>query len=334
MTQTEPQTNAFVVKKILVSVDFSSDADAAFQQAIWLARKCHASMVLAHTRRDLRHAMHSSSYEARLDFLYGKGDLLQEELRKFSNLKLQQMVTKAGAQDLDIRFETLLGEPFVQLTHAVQAQGYDLVFAGTRGLSAWQQIFVGSTAKKLIRSCPADVWIVKSPIPVEPKVVLAATDFSDVSLKAVTKALHVAQLAGATFHLLHVIDSGDIPEGQTSTILRGGPLEKEILSDAKKRLESMMEPFKTARVPIQIHVGWGAPWQVIVEMAKSLDASLIVLGTVGRSGISSLLLGNTAETVLNHCECSVLTIKPDDYVSPVDPNFWPLLSEPRTGGTT
>ena len=52
------------------------------------------------------------------------------------------------------------------------------VLAGTRGLGKWEQFFVGSTAKRLIRKCPSSVWIVKAGHICPPKVVLAATDFS------------------------------------------------------------------------------------------------------------------------------------------------------------
>lgn len=320
-------------KSILVATDFSTDADAAFKQAVWLARQSHAKIVLAHTRRDLRNAMHGSSYEARLDFFYGKGDLFQQELRRDSDAKLQQMIANADVKDLEIQFETLLGEPFVQLTHAVQCQGHDLVLAGTRGLAAWKQFFVGSTAKKLIRSCPADVWIVKSHRADPPKVVLASTDFSDVSLKAASKALWVAQHANAEFHLLHVIDSTDVPADRTSLILRGGPLEKEITADAKRRLDALAESLHADPTHTHVHLSWGAPWEEVQHASKRLAADLIALGTVGRSGVSGMLLGNTAESVLDTCDCSILIAKPDDFVSPIDPNFWPLIPAPHSEGT-
>ena len=123
--------------------------------------------------------MHGTSYQARLDLLYGEGDLFQKELRQESDTKMRRMIANLNTMDLDVTFQTLLGAPFVELTHAVQAEGYDLVLAGTRGLAAWEEFFVGSTARRLIRKCPANVWIVTAEHVGPPKVVLAATDFSD-----------------------------------------------------------------------------------------------------------------------------------------------------------
>ncbi len=46
---------------------------------------------------------------------------------------------------------------------------------------------------------------------------------------------------------------------------------------------------------------------------------LLVLGTIGRSGIAGLLMGNTAERILNKVECSVLAVKPEGFVSSIRP---------------
>ena len=56
------------------------------------------------------------------------------------------------------------------------------------------------------------------------KVVLAATDFSDVNRKAVKEGLWVAQQSGAEFHMLHIIDSKDVPEDLISNIPEGRKL--------------------------------------------------------------------------------------------------------------
>ena len=231
---------------------------------------------------------------------------------------MRQMMRDQRTTDLDVKFRTIIGEPFVQITHAVQAEGYDLVLAGTRGLTLWEHFWVGSTAKRLIRKCPASVWIVKAEQVEPPKVVLAATDFSDASLKAVTQGLWLAQQAGAAFHLLHVVDSNDVPD-VISQIPKGVSLRQEINDEAARRLEAFLDSLHIDRTQIHSHLSWGTPWQEIRRISQHQAADVIVIGTVGRSGIKGMLLGNTAERILDTCDCGILTVKPDDFVSPIEP---------------
>ncbi len=55
----------------------------------------------------------------------------------------------------------------------------------------------------------------------------------------------------------------------------------------------------------------------IVSLAKSQKIELLVMGTVCRTGVTGFLIGNTAEKVLNKVNCSVLTVKPEGFVTPV-----------------
>lgn len=219
--------------------------------------------------------------------------------------------------DLKISSETLLGEPFVEVIHAVQQEGYDLVISGTRGVSGWKQFFVGSTAKKLIRKCPSAVWIVKAEHVQVPKVILAPSDFSDVSRKAVLKGLCLAEKSGAEFHLVHVIDSRDVREDLLEHIPPGSSVRDEINHKATEHLNEFLASLGPCSVNIVSHLTWGYPWQEISKIASEYKADLITMGAVGRSGVKGVLLGNTAERVLDTCDCSILTVKPDDYVSPI-----------------
>jgi len=56
---------------------------------------------------------------------------------------------------------------------------------------------------------------------------------------------------------------------------------------------------------------------VIPELVKHKDIDLIVMGTIGRTGIPGMIMGNTAERLLDRVECSILAIKPEGYISPV-----------------
>lgn len=327
------KTIQFGYKRILVAIDFSQHAESAMKQAVWLARQTGAKITLAHTLPDLRKAVHSVSYQARVDLFYGEGSVFQREVRQDSDTKMRRMIASLNAVDLNVKVKTLLGAPYAEITHAVQQEGYDLVLAGTRGLAAWEQFFVGSTAKRLIRKCPSSVWIVKAEHVGPPKAVLAATDFSDVSRRAVLEGLWVAQQASAEFHLLHVVDSMDVPEDIISRIPEGSSLRREINEEAKHRFDGFVESLNTDPDQVQRHLSFGTPWQEVGRLAKHLNIDLIALGTVGRSGIKGVLLGNTAEKVLGTCDCSILTVKPDGFVSPIDPAFWPLHPGPKDDGS-
>lgn len=311
-------------KRILVATDFSEFSNAALSQAVWVARQNGAEVVLAHAIDDLRRAAHVTSSRAKLDLLSGEGKLFQNEIRQTSDQKLRQQIASIDASELKIHSETLLGEAFVEVIHAVQQEGYDLVMTGTRGVSGWKQFFVGSTAKKLIRKCPSAVWIVKAEHVQPPKVILAPSDFSDVSRKAVLQGLWLAEKSGAEFHLVHVIDSRDVREDLLEHIPAHSTVQDEINHKATERLNEFLASLAPSSVNIVSHLTWGYPWQEIARIAGEHKVDVITMGTVGRSGVKGVLLGNTAERILDTCDCSILTIKPDDYVSPISKATWPL----------
>jgi len=317
-------------KNILVATDLSKHANAAAKLAMWVADQSHAQIVLANVLSDLRRTVHHSSYKARLDLLYGEGDLFEREIRLKSDAHLKGIIARLGPPDI-IRYETLLGEPFVEIIHAVQQEGYDLVMTGTRGLSAWQQFFVGSTAKRLIRKCPCSVWNVKAEHATPPKVVLAATDLSAASRRAVEEAMWIAEKARAEFHVLHVIDSSDVPPALLEPVAgekSSRSLRQKIRAEAQERFDEFAKTLRPADVPILSQLSWGTPWREIRRLVRKLKVDLVALGTVGRSGIQGVLLGNTAEKVLTTCDASILTVKPADFVSPIQPASWPLHPGP------
>ncbi len=61
----------------------------------------------------------------------------------------------------------------------------------------------------------------------------------------------------------------------------------------------------------------GMAGDIIPTLARKLTIDLIVMGTVARTGIPGLIIGNTAESVLSQISCSVLAVKPPDFVTPV-----------------
>ena len=78
-----------------------------------------------------------------------------------------------------------------------------------------------------------------------------------------------------------------------------------------------MRPYPLQDLKSQVYMLKGEPGHLIPELAAKLEVGLIVMGTVSRTGVAGLLIGNTAERILRQVDCSVLTVKPDGFVTPV-----------------
>jgi nucleotide-binding universal stress UspA family protein len=84
-----------------------------------------------------------------------------------------------------------------------------------------------------------------------------------------------------------------------------------------KWLDVLLKKSNMKTLNPRVHLLKGAAGEVIPELAKRERVELIVMGTLSRSGVAGLLIGNTAEKVLYQVNCSVLTVKPDGFVTPV-----------------
>lgn len=85
----------------------------------------------------------------------------------------------------------------------------------------------------------------------------------------------------------------------------------------RDRLDALLSHYGMGVDDLTVHLVHGEPAPSIRELSTKLGADLIVMGTVGRSGIPALIIGNTAEEVLQTTQASVLAVKPDGFVSPV-----------------
>ncbi len=312
--------------RILVATDFSAQAEAALRHAVWLARRCQAQLTLVHVLFD---RPGNVLFEAGMGGVLDDADRLIEQAhgvaRQSAHRKaeaaaderLRKLVHDVQADDLSVATTTLVGEPFVEITRFAQREKIDLILIGSTGLSAWEEFLIGSTATRLVRKCPSAVWIARSLDRGPPRKILAATDFSDLGRKAVDEAWQIAQLASAELHLLHVIDGLDLPEDVVGQTPEGVSIRKRVNDNAERRLDEFIHTLGLDPGVVHRHLSWGTPWKEIGHFAQHFQIDLVVIGTVGRSGIRGLLLGNTAERVLHTCGCGILTVKPTAFESPI-----------------
>jgi len=304
-------------KKLLVATDFSPHADAALRSAVWLAQQSAGELALAHVVADAA-TIATFSYEA---VIAQDSERVERELRRDSDERLAAIEREAGMTGVRLRRMTLAGLPFVALTHAVQREDYDLVVCGSRGYSGFREFLVGSTAKRLIRKCPSDVWITHSGLPATPTAIVAAVDFSELSRKALSDAHWIAQAAAAPLHIVHVLEPRtlDAPLLEAVCKRRGANWQDEMRRAAGNRLQVFVEEALGDSFAHTLHVEFGEPWEYIRDTARFVKADLVVMGTVGRSGVQGIWLGNTAEKLLGVMDCAVLTVKPPGFVSAIPP---------------
>jgi len=315
-------------RRVLAATDFSLDAEFAVQRAVAIARACGGSVTLAHCLPHLRRAAYSAVWAARISADSPEGEAFQRELRRRSDEQLRQLATAVQTPGVETLTQTLLGEPWVELVHAVQEEHFDVVFAGSRGQSLWSELLTGSTAKKLLRHCPCDVWVGRGPGHHMPKRILAAADFSDVSCRAVSRALWLAAMLNAEVWVLHVIDTADVPEDLADRAGSLRSIREVIREEAAKRLRDFLHEVPAGAEVVQQETAFGDAWRELRRYASEIAAELIVCGTFGRSGFRGLLLGNTAERLVDHSGISVLAVKPANFQSTVERATWPIATEP------
>lgn len=144
-----------------------------------------------------------------------------------------------------------------------------------------------------------------------PQKVMVPVDFSRHSRETLDFALSLRDLFPVRYLLLHVLPDGDL-EVYASTGLDAAAGMRRRLANAQAQLEQEAERCRKAAPGVELatRVVSGVPFREICRMADEEGCRLIVIGTHGRTGLSHLLIGSTAERVVQHAPCPVLSVKP------------------------
>ena len=149
--------------------------------------------------------------------------------------------------------------------------------------------------------------------------ILVPTDFSSTADSALDLAIHMARHHGARLELVHVLERYYYP-GFYGAPETGGPLalDYDLLAEkAEPALEKLLVGTEDLSCHSQTRVD--APGPGIVTAVEEVGADLVVMGSRGLTGLRRWILGSTAEYVVRHCPCPVLTVKPSaDHQAPED----------------
>jgi nucleotide-binding universal stress UspA family protein len=155
------------------------------------------------------------------------------------------------------------------------------------------------------RTSPDPVINFVSPIKI--KTILVPVDFSRPSMAALDYAVALTKKFGAAIHVVHVTESDEV-----SQIPGAGHLMRETavsLSVVSEQLSQAHQTGLSLFWPDNCHVRSGRPYQEICDLAREINADLIVLATRGHTGVKRILLGSTAERVARFAPCPVLVVR-------------------------
>ncbi len=290
------------IRNILVAVDFSEASDWAAEYAAVLAARNGAHLHVVHVR-----VLSDDLYEEGLQ----DHERFQGALDRAAETRLYNTPRRV---DVDVSRAALRGtSAAAEIVDYAADHAIDLVVVGTRGRTGLTHILLGSVAQAVVRLSPVSVLVVSHAEGSRPsdraefRDILCPVDFSDASKKAFDAALALAQRNGARLRALHVVDEIPYP-----SFYRTSP--SPVADDPSRIRQRALKEMKKLHgddgdVAVEPLVADGRAPRKIVEVAQEHRVDLIVMGSVGLSGMRRVLVGSVAEKVLRTAHCPVLIVK-------------------------
>jgi nucleotide-binding universal stress UspA family protein len=137
--------------------------------------------------------------------------------------------------------------------------------------------------------------------------ILVPIDFSDCSKEALRCAVPFARHFGASLLALHVVQPAY--PADPCLINQYEQFESSLVESSKSWLAQLLLAMVPSEVPVQAFVRTGHPATEIVHVAREMRADMVIISTHGYTGIKHVVFGSTAENVVRHCPCPVLTMR-------------------------
>lgn len=139
--------------------------------------------------------------------------------------------------------------------------------------------------------------------------IVIATDGSDNSFKAISYGIEIAKLSGATVHALYVVDITSF----SSIPMDAGweAMYDSLREEGEKAISEVKERGEASGVEVREVLLEGHPSNEIINFAENNNADLIVVGTLGKSGLDRFLMGSVAEKVVRNSKVPVLVVRSD-----------------------
>ena len=281
----------------------------AAEQAIWVARQYGARLSFLH-----------STYDDELDREAAASGLAASstlELSDEGHAALESVVEEAREQELVAELVVSPERAWLETCRRAARGEVDLAVVGKRSDAPEPDRRIGGVASKLLREAPCPVWVVKPEHDLVHRLILAATDLTPMGDEVTRVAADLARRAECELHVVHAWKAP--PAGEGPADVADESREEQLASIRTRAQQHIKAALGDALGESEavIQLGKGSPAKVIREAVVHLDPDLLVLGMVSSGGVPGLHVGSTTERLLDRVDCSLLTLKPSDFVCPV-----------------
>ena len=299
-------------KKLLVVLDYEAENQPALDRALFLARQSQAELELFVS--EFSAALYAHMAVTR------EGDELSPDayLREVESW-LFKLAEPLREQGLTVHTDSVWNRhQYAGILEKVASSQPDLVIKATAHDSRLHRTLFNYTDWHLIRECGAPLLLVKSEDDWHSKRIIASVDPAHVHGKAeqldaniMAAACDWARDTGGELHVFHSIEL--LPE----PVILAGPYNPTyedyqgmVETASKEQLDRFMQDYPEVSES-RVHLREGKPEDTLPVLVRELQASLVVMGAISRGHRGLLLIGSTAENVLDDLACDILVIKPD-----------------------
>jgi len=250
--------------------------------------------------------------------------------------RAQEITSQLKLLGCNLQVHVLVGKMYLELIRLVLRDGYDLIVKVAENPSFIERLF-GSDDMHLLRKCPCPIWLMQENSKIVHSRIIAAVDFDleampdpaedELNRKILDIATSLSVSEFSELHVVHVWDApgeamvrswSELPDESGALYVEGEQSRHQAALDQfREQLKDRLGKEAFEHIRPCFHLIRGAAATAIPEISRQLQTDVVVMGTLGRAGIAGVLIGNTAESILEQLQCSVVAIKPPGFSTPV-----------------
>jgi nucleotide-binding universal stress UspA family protein len=292
-------------QNLFVAIDFSPGSDEALRQAHDRAASTGGQLTVCHIVPNELRSNLLFPHITRLAALQFPLDMKQ--IADAAAARVNEITGRSNGE-----FELVVedGTPQALILQTAEECLADLIIMGSHGQTGASDALLGSVTDSVIRHAHCPVLIVRRGE--STRRIVAGTDFSDPALPALKAAAEETMRVGGVLTVVHSLDLVWSPAAYPAMAFGGAPFNisaekmNELERIATERLE---ESLRQLNISGETVVTTGSAGTALIDIATEQKADLVVVGTIGRTGLRRALLGSVAETVARGAPCSVMVVR-------------------------